>query len=334
MILVTGGTGLLGSHLLLSLARDGRKVRAIYRNADTLKRVRRVFSTPGRDADDLFDHIEWFPADINDLPTLELAFEGVSLVYHCAALISFDPRDFRRLKKINIEGTAHIVNLCLAKGIKKLLYVSSIAAVGRSQDGRESDEDDFGPDPFPGVYAISKQAAEMEVWRGSQEGLTMVIINPGLIIGPGFWQEGSGAILRAGASGRLFAPPGGTGFVAVTDVVRIMRRLMDSGYRNERFIVISENRRYQEVLNRIAQACGKQGPKLLLPKSLLGILRYLDWLRTLISGHPRMLTKSTVAGLLNPTTYSNRKIREALNYTFEPLEHTLAASCEALANKS
>src|SRR5690606_13734587 len=144
--------------------RAGSKVRATFREPDSLQRVKRVFSYYGTDAELLFGKIDWVAADINDLMALETAFEGVTHVYHCAALISFDPRDFGLLMKINKEGTANIVNVCLASGVQKLCYVSSTATVGRPLNGRMATEEDFGRDRHPGVYAISKELAELEVW--------------------------------------------------------------------------------------------------------------------------------------------------------------------------
>ena len=235
MILVTGGTGLVGSHLLLHLLHGELKVKATYRNADKLEDVKKIFSYYTADTEELFAKIKWIEADLNDLPSLEDAFKGITQVYHCAALISFDPRDFHELRKINIKGTANVVNLCIAKKVKKLCYVSSIGAIGPSLNGGMSTEENEWQDGVSNVYAMSKHSAELEVWRGSQEGIPVVIVNPGVILGPGFWNSGSGLLFKMASEGPRFYPPGGTGFVTVNDVVKTMVQLMDSDIKNEAF---------------------------------------------------------------------------------------------------
>ncbi len=327
MILVTGGTGLLGTHLLLHLIREGNKVRATYREANSLPRVKHIFSYYSPDAETLFGKIDWIMGDINDLMALEAAFKGVTHVYHCAALISFDPRDFTRLKKINTEGTANIVNFCLAYGVQKLCYASSTATVGRPLSSEMATEEDFGPDRHPGVYAISKELAELEVWRGSQEGLEVVIVNPGIILGPGFWQKGSGVLFGMAARGSIIVPPGGTGFVAVADVVEIMVQLMQSTLQNERYIVVGKNLTYKEILTIIGKEFNLPGPKFILPRWLLQLLWRADWLRCRLFGGSRKLTKSSVVSLKNPVEYNNAKVRGALSYRFSPLEETIEFSC-------
>jgi Nucleoside-diphosphate-sugar epimerases len=170
MILVTGGTGLVGSHLLFSLLQDNQKVRATHRASSDLELVRNVFSYFTSEADVLFNKIEWVAANMTDIPALTDAFVGISHVYHCAAYISFNPKHYRKLKKSNVEGTANIVNLCLANRVQKLCYVSSVATLGRSENSELIDEGTaWNPEDINSVYAISKYGAELEVWRGSQE---------------------------------------------------------------------------------------------------------------------------------------------------------------------
>lgn len=327
MILVTGGTGLLGTHLLLQLLREDTEVRATYREEHSLHRVKQIFSYYSTDAETLFGKIDWVVADINDLMALEAAFKGVTHVYHCAALISFDPRDFSRLMKINTEGTANIVNFCLAYGVQKLCYASSTATVGRPLSSEMATEEDYGPDRHPGVYAISKELAELEVWRGSQEGLAVVIVNPGIILGPGYWEKGSGVLFSMAARGGSFVPPGGTGFVGVTDVVEIMVQLMQSTLQNERYIVIAKNLTYKEILTSIGKKFNLPGPKFSLPGWLLQLLWRADWLRCRLFGGGRKLTKSSVVSLKHPVAYNNAKVKGAISYCFSPLEETIEFSC-------
>ncbi|MEJ1221149.1 NAD-dependent epimerase/dehydratase family protein [Sediminicola sp. 1XM1-17] len=326
MILVTGGTGLVGSHLLLKLMEQGLQVRAIHRAESDLFKVERIFSYYSDQASTLFKKIEWMVADINNIPQLEKAFEGVRQVYHCAALISFDPNDYEQLHKVNVEGTANIVNLCTANPIVKLCYVSSIAAIGKSNGEQKATEENEWSHPHASVYAISKTAAELEVWRGSQENVPVVVINPGIILGPGFWDSGSGQLFHRAHRSPSYFPPGGTGFVAIADVVDIMTTLMESDIKNERFIVISENLTYREILQKLTLAMEKDPPKKQIPYWALDILMPLDWFWCLVTGNKRQLTSATVFSLKNREIYSNDKLIDRLDYNFEPLDRTIAFS--------
>src|SRR5690606_140364 len=194
MILVTGATGLVGSHLIVKLLQENEEVKAIYREEKSLSAVKNVFQY--YNSESLFEKINWIKADITDIPSLEKTFEGIKKVYHCAAFISFDPNDKEKLMKINAEGTANIVNCCLDFKVEKLCYVSSVAALGDPTDKQHiiTEETEYNPERLHNEYAISKYAAEMEVWRGFQEGLKVVIVNPGVIFGFGFPNNGSSAV--------------------------------------------------------------------------------------------------------------------------------------------
>ncbi|MCB0464194.1 MAG: NAD-dependent epimerase/dehydratase family protein, partial [Aequorivita sp.] len=196
MILVTGGTGLVGSHLLFFLLKKNERVRAIHRKSSDIQSVKKVFALYTPEVESLFNKIEWIEADITDIPALKEVFMGIKKVYHCAAFISFNPSKYKVLKKANVEGTANIVNLCLANNIEKLCYVSSVATLGSNlKDQLISEETSWNPDEKNSVYAITKYGAEMEVWRGTQEGLDAVIVNPGLILGTSPDNGGSSIII-------------------------------------------------------------------------------------------------------------------------------------------
>src|SRR6478609_6753538 len=252
MVLVTGGTGLVGAHLLIHLTEKGEQVRAIYRNLENIQKTKSLFLLYKKEA--LFESIHWIQGDIIDIPSLDNAFQGINQVYHCAALISFDPNDENLVRKTNIEGTANIVNFCLKYNVQKLCHVSSIAALGDLAEHETiiTEETEWNPEKLHSDYAISKYGAEMEIWRGLQEGLEVVIVNPGVIIGPGFWNEGSGELFKRVKNGMPFYTKGLTGFVAVSDVVSIMYQLMKSPIKGERFTLISQNIVFQDLLNSIA----------------------------------------------------------------------------------
>ncbi|MBA3986674.1 MAG: NAD-dependent epimerase/dehydratase family protein, partial [Flavobacteriales bacterium] len=228
MILVTGGTGLVGAHLLFFLLRKGNRVRAIHRTNSNLLAVKDVFSYYMENPDLLYQKIEWVEANLNDIPALTEAFHGIDKVYHTAAYVSFDPKNFNKLRKSNIEGTANIINLCLYFKIKKLCYMSSIATLGEGENFKFITEKSvWNPDEKNSVYAITKYGAEMEVWRGVQEGLNAVIMNAGVILGSGFWKSGTGAIFSKVYKGLNYYTNGETGFVDVRDVVKICTSLME-----------------------------------------------------------------------------------------------------------
>ena len=324
MILVTGGTGLVGAHLLLHLVENGDAVRAIYRNAATIEKTKSLFSIYNKEL--LFEKVDWIQADIIDIPSLEIAFENVEYVYHCAALISFDPNDENLLRKINIEGTANIVNFCIAKNIKKLCFVSSISALGDLKENEKiiTEESEWNPEMPHSDYAISKYGAEMEIWRGQQEGLETVILNPGVILGPGFGEQGSGMLFKRVATGLSFYTKGVTGFIAVPDVVRIAAELMKSNYSNERFTLIAENMIYEDLLFSIADSLNVKRPFIYANPLLVEIAYRIDWFISTVSGQKRKLDQTTAKASYATNYYSNEKIKKILGTEFIDIHHYIS----------
>jgi nucleoside-diphosphate-sugar epimerase len=316
MVLVTGGTGLVGAHLLIHLLEKGENVRAIYRNFDSTQKTKALFILYRKE--DLYDSVQWIQGDILDIPTLENVFQGVEQVYHCGAKISFDPKEEELVRKTNIEGTANIVNFCLAKNVKKLCYVSSIAALGDLLEHESiiTEETEWNPEKPHSDYAISKYGAEMEIWRGQQEGLEVVIVNPGVIIGPGFWEQGSGELFRRVKNGLPFYTKGLTGFIAVLDVVDIMHQLMNSSIKGERFVLIGQNIIFQDLLYSIADALKVKKPKYHATPFIMNTLSKLDWIASNIFGQKRQLSKASARSSYTTDLYSNEKIKNALNITF------------------
>lgn len=327
MILVTGGTGLVGAHLLLRLLQSGKQVRAIHRTTSNLKQVEKVFGYYSKESQLLFNKINWVEADLMDIPALETAFKNVTHVYHCAALISFDPDDYELLRTVNIEGTKNIVNLCIAHQIEKLCYVSSIAAIGRTLNGQPATEKTDWTTHRANVYALTKMEAELEVWRGTQENVPAVIVNPGVIIGPGFWDTGTGLLFKNAFKARKFYPPGGTAFVAVQDVVSLMIQLMDSTVKNEKIITIAKNLSYKEILDRLTTAFNKPKPTIQLKSWQLEILWRLDYLAALLTKRGRRLSKNSVRSLRKVQLYNNNKSKELLDYSYTPLDDIIDFSC-------
>jgi dihydroflavonol-4-reductase len=308
MILVTGGTGLVGAHLLLYLVEQGENVRAMYRSTTSIEKTKNLFSLYNKFH--LFEKIEWMEADILDIPSLENAFQNIDFVYHCAALISFDPKDEEVIRKTNIEGTANIVNFCLAYRIKKMLFVSSIAALGdlNATETTISETTEWNPEKPHSDYAISKYGAEMEVWRGQQEGLNILIVNPGVILGPGFSEQGSGALFSAVAKGLAFYTLGTTGYVAVSDVVEMSVKLMASDIQNERFTLIENNYSFQEILNCIADSLQVKRPKWHATPLLINLFWRVDWFLSNFFFQKRKLSRASAKASYSKTEYANIKI--------------------------
>ncbi len=320
MILVTGGTGLVGAHLLLHLIESRsigtQKVRAIYRSVASMEKTKSLFSMYKKES--LFEQIEWIQADITEVPSLEIAFQNIDTVYHCAALISFDPKDENLLRKTNIEGTANIVNFCIAFGIKKLCFVSSIATLGDLLPHEKfiTEETEWNPEKYHNDYAISKYGAEMEIWRGQQEGLDVIIVNPGVILGPGFREQGSGQLFTKVKNGLKFYTLGSTGFVAVSDVVRIAYQLMQSEIKNERFTLIAENSVFRDILNSMADSLGVKPPEIHAKPFLMEMLWRLDWFASNVFQQKRRLTQTTAKASYATTIFSNQKIKDTLKTDF------------------
>jgi nucleoside-diphosphate-sugar epimerase len=266
----------------------------------------------------LFDQIEWIPADITEVPSLEIAFQNIDTVYHCAALISFDPKDEDALRKTNIEGTANIVNFCIAFGIKKLCFVSSIATLGDLLPHEKfiTEETEWNPEKPHNDYAISKYGAEMEIWRGQQEGLDVIIVNPGVILGPGFREQGSGQLFTKVKNGLKFYTLGSTGFVAVTDVIRIAHQLMQSEIKNERFTLIAENSVFRDILNSMADALGVKKPEIHAKPFFMEMLWRLDWFVSNVMQQKRKLSQTTAKASYSTTIFSNQKIKDTLKTDF------------------
>ncbi len=324
MILVTGGTGLLGAHLLYKLAKNNESVRAIYRTQHKLDHVKSVFATYTDNYQTMFNDIEWMQADLLDIPSLSEAFKDINYVYHCAAFVSFEPNKFQLLRKSNIEGTANIVNQCIANNVKKLCHVSSIATVRDSANNEDITETSvWNSEDDHSVYAITKYGAEMEVWRASQEGLDTVIVNPGVILGAGIWHYGTGSLFKKAHKGLKFYTSGNIALVDVEDVVSIMIKLTKSDVKNERFILVAEQWSYKTFFEALSKSVNVKPPKKLAGRSLLTFLWKLDWLKHKLTGKQRLLTKHIVQSLTTEKHYNNNKIKTTLDYSFKPVDKSI-----------
>lgn len=313
MIFITGGTGFLGSTLIKQLIDRGIDVIATKRAQSTIPAVLLSSSL-----------IQWVDADINNYFELEEALEGVTQVYHCAALVSYQKKDAKSLFKVNVEGTAHLVNLCLEKNIR-LLHVSSIAALGEHKaDKLISEEDPWEHSASTSNYALSKYQAEMEVWRGITEGLEAVIVNPSLILGAAAGSKGSGAIFSMINKGLKFYPKGSVGVVDVEDVAAIMILLMDKcEISAERYIINHLNISNKDLLSVASVLMKRPEPTIEVSETLLQIASVVSGMWSFFSKSASSLTRESAAASSAQLQYSNAKLQSLLDFRYRPLEQTL-----------
>ncbi|MDT0556390.1 NAD-dependent epimerase/dehydratase family protein [Patiriisocius hiemis] len=324
MILVTGGTGLVGSHLLYFLLKSNTTVRAIHRKNSDLVAVKKVFSYYTKEVEETYARIEWCEANLTDIPALTEAFKDIKHVYHAAAYISFDPKNYYKLKKSNIEGTANIVNMCLANKVKKIVYVSSVATLGKTNDNSAiTEKTQWNAEGKNSVYAITKFGAEMEVWRGTQEGLNAIILNPSIILGSGFWDEGSSKLIKNAIEGQRYITKGGNGFVDVIDVVKALITCMNSNVSNEQYILNGANVLYKDFFEKIATIAGSKPPSTYISKWILLVATTIDWFISTLFGTKRKLLKSIVSSMFTVSSYDASKIEQEFELNFTPIEETL-----------
>lgn len=323
MDLVTGGTGIVGAHLLLELLRQGRPVRALRRPGSDAAIVRRVFRHYGHEA--LADRIEWAEGDLLDVVSLADAAKGAARVYHSAALVSFAPGRASDLFAANVTGTANVVNAALEAGAQRLCLVSSIAALGRGADGTPLDEAAAWDDSAgASAYALSKHLAELEAHRGMAEGLPCVIVNPGLVIGPGAEGRSSMALVARLRRGTRWHTPGTNGFVDARDVAACMVKAMDHGAPGERYVLVGENAGYRRLFTLLCEAFGHPAPRWEARPWMLHLARRAEALRSLLTGREPLVTRQTVASALARRAYSSAKAVERLGHQFLPLEESVA----------
>lgn len=323
MIFVTGGTGLVGSHLLYDLAKKGVRVRALCRKESNVDEVRNIFSCYSDKADELFSKIEWIEGDLLDIFSLSEAMEGATHIYHCAAQVSMNSADGENMIHNNVTGTANIVNLALINKIQKLCFVSSVATLGIEKEKDITEESAWNDESNVSAYAISKYLSENEVWRASQEGLNVVMVNPTIIIGPGNWNRSSGLIFKAANIGLRWFSKGGMGYVDVRDVVKSMTALMESTIVNQKVIVSSQNMSFKNFTELVYSSLGKSLPNKNAGKILLGFAWRLDKVKSMITGSEHILTKEIARYAVMNLSFSNAKIKKTLGIDFIPVSQAV-----------
>jgi dihydroflavonol-4-reductase len=325
MNLITGATGIIGSHTVLRLLQAGKPVIACRQKGSDISKVEKLFSF--YQSPDLFEKIQWADVDVCDIFSIEEALEGVHTVYHCAGYVSFNKRDRKKLFKINETGTANVVNACIDKNIV-LCHVSSIATINNldyksrltesvfwKTSGRESD------------YAISKYNAEREVWRGIEEGLKAVIVNPGLVLSPGFWDQSSSRIFSTCYKGNLYYTLGNVGLVSANDVAAAMIQLTEGKHFANRYILIEGNYSFKDLFCQVQRNFGKKEPSINASAGMLKLAWIINAVSSKFTKKEPALTKSIISSALNRQQLSNEKVIQTLGYAFEPIPRVISQIC-------
>lgn len=329
-ILVTGGTGLVGGHLLWHLLQRHDTVIALKRNSSDLAVLKRIFCFYTDRPDDFLQRIEWRTADITDSIALNENVDEIDIVYHCAAVVSLG-KGSSALMDTNVAGTRNMVELALSRNVKKFCFVSSIAACGFASDKTFIDEQTpWAANEHKTMYALSKYNAEQEVWKGIQKGLNAVIVNPGVILGASGSSNGSSLIFSQVRKGLIFYTLGGSGYVDVRDVVRAMMQLVDSDISAERFVLIGDNLSNKEIITMIADSFGKRRPFINVSKNLLLVVGIIvEGVGKVFRINP-MIDRSFARSATNRSYYSSQKIINSLNFKFTPLNECIDDVCKYL----
>ncbi|MBN2173728.1 MAG: SDR family oxidoreductase [Bacteroidales bacterium] len=328
MILVTGGTGFLGAHLIVKLLKSEDKINVLIRPKSKFELLKRVFVFNRLSFEELSKKITWIEGDLLDIYTLESALEEITKIYHAAAIVSFDSADHKHMMEVNVKGTANLVNAALEKNVKKICHVSSIAALGRADSNIVIDEKTvWKTSGKNSTYAISKYGAEREIWRAMEEGLKAVIVNPSIILGPGEINSGTAKLIKTIINGLKFYTEGINGFVDVRDVAEIMVKLMESDISGERFVVSASNVPYRDIFSIIAKYLEKPAPKYKASKWMGEMAWRMEYLKGKLNRTKPLITKETATTALNRYHYSNVKIKNLLDYSFIPVEDTLRDAC-------
>jgi len=318
MTLVTGGAGLVGTELIKQLLVQGKEVKAIYNK------------TPLPDFNN--KNITTVKCDIRDIVALQEIMEGVTNVYHCAAIVTFSKKNIDELYAVNIVGTTNVVNASIDAGVKKLLHVSSVSALGRLKDAQYITEEIMETEESNrNVYSKSKFLAEMEVWRGIVEGLQAVIVNPSVILGVADWNNSSTKIFKTAFEEFPWYTDGVTGFVDVRDVAKAMILLMDSEITNQRFILNAENVSYKDVFTEIANGFGKKPPHKKVTPFIAALVWRMSALKSYLTRKEHLLNKETAQKALAKIYFDNTKIIKSLpGFLFRPIKETINDTCKAL----
>ena len=321
MILITGATGLVGSHLLKELNKSTNQIIALYNK-----------TKPSLEIENL---ATWKQVDILDMTALEVAMQNIKQVYHCAAMVSFNPKEKALLHQLNIDGTTNVVNACINANIEKLVHVSSVAAIGKITNQEViSEQMSWSDSDNNSEYSKTKYLSEMQVWRGIGEGLNAVIVNPSIILGAGDWNNGSTGIFKTVYNEFPWYTDGSTGFVDVIDVVQAMILLMNSSASNERYIVNGWNLSYKKVFDETAKGFNKKKAHKKVTPFLAAIVWRIEKLKSFITGSNPLLTRETAISAQTKIQFDNSKLLKKFpEFRYASFEKSIQRICGELKEK-
>lgn len=323
MIGVTGANGLLGSFIVRKLIDENARFVAFKRKtADTSLLA------------DVNDFIEWREMDLLDPVSMEGALSGVNSVIHAGARVSFSPRQAEWVSRVNTEGTRNLVNSCLAQNISRFVFISSVGALGRTKGQTTIDEQNkWVESAQQSVYATSKYYAELEVFRGQEEGLKTVILNPSVILAPADWTKSSAQLFRYVWEERRFYIEGSLNYVDVRDVAAAVWQLLNSGMENERFIISAGEVSFKEFFDAVARRFNRRPPMVKLSRNLLKIVANLEGLSARMRRSEPLITPETARLAGSRFQFQNHKIKKLLAFEFHALEDTLDWCCQYYLQK-
>lgn len=318
-VLVTGGTGFIGAYIIRELIQKGYGVKALHRSDNF------PFYIPN----EILSKVDWIKGDILDINSLENAMNHVDVVIHSAAIVSFHKKLREQMYKINIEGTANVVNMALEKKIKRFIHISSVAAIGRTAKGQTvNEEKKWVNSKLNTHYAISKQKSEMEVWRGMAEGLSGIILNPSTVLGFGNWNTSSTAIFKNIYNGFSWFSEGENGFVDVQDVAHATVALINSEITDQRYILNGDNWPFRKLFNSIADQFNKPKPHRLATPFLGEIAWRFEHIKSFFSRQGPLLTKESAKVAQSRTIFDSSKILKTLpGFSFTPLQQSIEKAC-------
>ncbi len=337
MVLVTGGTGFIGSYLLYELLKTNPEIKALKRPASDLKNTRFIFkylseseSMPRSETwDQAFERIKWVEGDITEYDSLTDALDGIETIYHAAAIVSFSRKEKHKVIETNVNGTANIVNACLEKGVKNLAYVSSVAALARKEGEKINESSHDDELTFTNAYSESKYRAEMEVWRGMAEGLNIFIINPGIVLGWGNFENSSPGMFKTVHDGLKFYPTGSNAFVDVRDVAKALILLTgNKSAVNKRFIASGTICSYKKIFDLMANGLGVSPPKIKVKSGLVTLVWMLAEIKGLLTGTDPFITKDMALTSSKDYDFDSSRLKKLLDFEFIPIEKTIADTCK------
>lgn len=287
---------------------------------------------------DVADRVTWYMGDILDIPSLDAAIAPQIDVIHAAAIVSFVPKDRDQMEKVNVEGTANVVNVCLKAGVRKLGYVSSVAALGKpvAKEGESgesvviTENQKWEDSPLNSNYAKTKYRAELEVWRGVAEGLNVVMVNPTVVLGAGDWTRSSLQLIKYVQDERPFYTDGLVSYVDVLDVAESLYRLMQSDVTAERYILSGGTIPYRTLLQQIASAIGKRPPTVRVPPLLTQVLWPIEAVRSWLTGRAPLITRETARSASAQYRFDGQRIGQVTDFQYRPLTETLRRVANAL----